>query len=78
MLLPRKRYRLRRGVFLRKDGVNEGFWKKTRRLRSSFGYSAVVCVLFVGSNVRLSGHTEAGQRVKKACVPLHEFLLMKC
>lgn len=49
-----------------------------RRLRSGFGYSAGVRVLFVGSNARRSGYTEAGQRVKKACVPLREFLLMKC
>ena len=53
-------------------------FEKTRRLRSGFAHSAVVWVLFVGSNVRRSGYTEAGQRVKKACVLLREFLLMKC
>ena len=47
-------------------------------MRSGFWYSAVEVALFVGSNARRSVHTEAGQRVKKACVPLREFLLMKC
>jgi hypothetical protein len=77
MLLPRKRLLRRKARFSCESESNGSFGQihgvfeaVLRILRSKWRCLSV--------QMRVGAVTEAGQRVKKACVSLREFLLMKC